>query len=78
MVNFEIKIETLIQVKWLHTSDGHAYGVAKKLQNVVIFDEGGIFRQDGTLLRLFDVALERDQAFAAGFVEQIVDGLQGI
>src|SRR5207253_10296048 len=41
----------------------------------MILYEGRVLREDWALLRLFNIALQRDQPLPASFVEQIVDSL---
>ena len=43
-----------------------------------IFEDGGTFGKQGTLLRLFDVVLEGHQAVFAGLVEEFVHHLQRV
>jgi hypothetical protein len=47
----------------------------KKIHDVMILYEGRVLREEWALLRLFNVALQRDEALATSFVEQLVDGL---
>ncbi len=76
MMDFHIEIKKLIEIKGFDTGDGHAQGIAKERHGVMIFDQRHVFRQDGTLFRFLDVSFERHQSFLAGFVEQVVYGLE--
>ena len=77
MVYVHIQLHHLVEIEGFDAAaDRHAHGVADEIANVMIFDEGGILRQDRALGRILDVCFERDQSILARLVQQVVHHLQ--
>ena len=78
VMHIHVQFQKLIEVKGFGSGNGHPHGIAKKIANVMIGNKAWVFGKDGALGWLFDVALERHQSFAPGFIEQVIDRLQRV
>jgi hypothetical protein len=65
----------LIQFHSLDAADCHAHAVAKEVAHMMIFQEFGIFGEDGTFLRLFHIGFEGHESLAARLVQEFVTQL---
>ena len=78
MMDLEVQVEHLVQIKSVDAGNGHAQGIANKVPDMVILENCWRLGEQRTLVRFFDVVLEGHQSVFAGFVEQVIHRLQRI
>jgi len=78
MVYFQIEIKHLIEIKSIDAGNGHAQGIANEGAHMLILDEGCVFGEDRTFLRLFDVILESHESIFARLVQEVIHHLERI
>src|SRR5258706_12933017 len=78
MMDLEVQVEHLVQIKSVDAGNGHAQGIADKVPHMMVLENGWRLGEQGTLVRLLDVVLEGHQSIFAGLVEQVIHCLQGI
>ncbi len=78
VVNFQVEIQELVEIKSFHSADRHAHGVTEVVADVVILEKGRILGEDRTLGRILDVGFQRHQALAARLVEEFIHHFEGV
>jgi hypothetical protein len=78
MVDFQVEVEHLVKIEGVDASDGHAERVTDEIADVVIFENGGAFGEEGAFIGLLDVVLEGHESIFSGFVEEVVHHFQRI
>ena len=58
--------------------DGHAQGVADKVADVMVLEEGRVLGEDRALVGFFDIAFEGHESVFAGLVKQLIHHFQGV
>ncbi len=78
MMDVQIHFHKLVEFEGFEAADCHSHAVAKKVADMRAFQEGGIFGEDWTLVRILDIRFQRHQSLPPGFIQQVVGQLQGI
>ena len=66
VVDFQVEVQQLVEIKGFHSADGHAQGVAEVVASVMVFQEADTWRGSGLSVGFLDVIFQGHQALRGG------------